>query len=35
MRDEEGEKRIRITMGNARIGEGSVTVREECQRVMF
>lgn len=28
-------KRIRIAMGNVRIGEVSVTVREECQRVMF
>lgn len=27
-------KRIRIATGNARIGEVSVTVREECQRVM-
>jgi len=27
-------KRIRIAMGNAGIGEVSVTVREECQRVM-
>lgn len=26
-------KRIRIAMGNARIGEVSVTVREECQMV--
>lgn len=27
-------KRIRFTKGNTRIGEVSVTVREECQRVM-
>lgn len=27
-------KGIRIAMGNTRIGEVSVTLREECQRVM-
>ncbi len=27
-------KRIRIAVGNARMGEVSITTREECQRVM-
>lgn len=31
---ERRRKRIRKAMGNARIGEVSITAREECQRVM-
>lgn len=36
MRDEQRKEKkgMRIVMGNARIGEVSGTVREECQRVM-